>query len=297
MIRLISLCCAFVSACLVAGSVAAARIPQLEALTQDQDRVAVQRPGGGWRMVRRCGVEGQEHPPGLLAEMRRSRLSFDRSPVHVPVVLHVISNSKGEGALSDGVIAEQMRVLEAAYEPHDIFFELELVDRVVDDVWFKGNSESVMRASLAVDPLRTLNIYTYDLGEDSLGYTYMPWDFPEDDYRHGVTVYYGTFPGEQGMPYNEGDTLVHEVGHYFGLLHTFQRGCKAPGDFLPDTPYEKRPGYGCPVGRDTCPNRQGEDPIHNYMDYSEDGCMDHFTPQQGRGMHYILRRFRPGLLE
>ncbi len=279
------------------GVSAAGPLESLRSLAHEQGLVAVQGADGGWRRVRRCGVEGAEMPPGLAQEMRRSRLKRDHSPVEIPVVLHLISNSKGEGAVSDAVIAQQMRVLQAAYEPHNFFFTLQSVNRVVDDIWFQGERENVMRAALAVDPSRHLNIYSFDLGEVALGYTFMPWDYPEDDYRHGVTVFYGTFPGGEGLPYNEGDTLVHEVGHYLGLMHTFQRGCKAPGDFIPDTPYEKRASYGCPVGRDTCPHRPGEDPIHNYMNYSEDGCMDHFTPQQARAMHFVVRRFRPSLLD
>lgn len=47
-----------------------------------------------------------------------------------------------------------------------------------------------------------------------------------------------------------------------------------------DTPAEANPASGCPVGADTCPTKPGLDPVKNFMDYSNDACMDHFTPNQ-----------------
>ncbi len=72
-----------------------------------------------------------------------------------------------------------------------------------------------------------------------------------------------------------GKTAVHEVGHWFGLLHTFQDNtCTAgdSGDFIDDTRQESVATTGCPAGKNSCPGltAPGADPISNFMDYSTD---------------------------
>jgi len=90
-------------------------------------------------------------------------------------------------------------------------------------------------------------------------------------------------PGLSSSPFSEGDTLVHEVGHWLGVEHTFQGGCSGvgddAGDSVRDTEPESFPGAGCPVGRDTCPGG-GPDPITNFMDYTDDCCMYTFSTGQ-----------------
>lgn len=74
-------------------------------------------------------------------------------------------------------------------------------------------------------------------------------------------------PGE-----NSGKTATHEVGHWFGLFHVFEgESCEGDGDFVDDTPAMLGPTKGCPIGKDTCPEQEDLDPIHNYMDYSSSG--------------------------
>ena len=89
----------------------------------------------------------------------------------------------------------------------------------------------------------------------------------------GCNVHAGSMPNGILAYYNQGKTAVHEVGHWFGLLHTFQgSSCDPtdPGDYIEDTPQQSVSTDGCPAGKDSCPELQGLDPIHNFMDYSTD---------------------------
>ena len=53
------------------------------------------------------------------------------------------------------------------------------------------------------------------------------------------------------------------------------------GDLVPDTPPQLTATNGCPTDKDTC-SGGGKDPVHNYMDTSDDDCVDNFTPHVSR---------------
>jgi hypothetical protein len=138
-----------------------------------------------------------------------------------------------------------------------------------------------------------LIVYTANLGGGLLGWATFPQDFQSEPLMDGVVVLNASLPGGTAAPYNEGDTLTHEVGHWVGLYHTFQEGCFAPGDLVKDTPRVGEPNFGAPAmgSVDSCDYGDGVirvDLIDNYMDYVDDVAMFKFTPKQGlRALRYV----------
>jgi Pregnancy-associated plasma protein-A len=156
-----------------------------------------------------------------------------------------------------------------------------------------GADEFKAKKELREGGADALNIYTVS-GGGYLGWSYFPSGYASRPSVDGVVVAFASMPGST-IPgyesYNLGFTATHEAGHWLGLYHTFQGGCNAKGDMIDDTPAEKTPAFGCQVGRDTC-LEDGLDPIHNYMDYSDDPCMDEFTAGQAERMQEQYLYFR-----
>ncbi len=213
----------------------------------------------------------------------------------IPVAFHILRSNTGQYDVTDLVCQDQIDVLNAAFATTNFQFSLLSVDRTNNSTWAAGSDEAGFKAALTIDPTHTLNFYTGNLGGGLLGWAVFPWSFPESSFWHGVVILYSSLPGGSTPNYNEGDTGTHEIGHYLGLYHTFQGGCSGSGDFVADTPAESSPAFGCPTGRNTCTSL-GDDPIHNFMDYTYDPCMYEFTPGQSTRMDAQVALYKPSLL-
>ncbi|RNL63118.1 zinc metalloprotease [Nocardioides marmoriginsengisoli] len=198
--------------------------------------------------------------------------------------------------------------------PTGIEFQLHSITISRNDKWFHARPGSAadkqMKRKLHRGKRQVLNIYLNNeksAGQALLGFARFPWlagRYPKLD---GVTINVETLPGGRARGYNLGDTVVHETGHWLGLLHTFEGGCEAPGDYVADTAPEGQPSFACDKTRDTCPTElppdylPGQplpepvpDPVTNFMDYSYDSCMNHFTPGQRTRMVASFMRYRAG---
>jgi hypothetical protein len=229
--------------------------------------------------------------------------------VTIRTVFHVISAAKLTPAQKDRrqkQIAAQVRVLNNAYagvgaadpSPNSPFrFTRTSTTWTVNSAWSRmqpgTSAEENAKRALHVGGPTTLNIYLANIGGGLLGWA----TFPQSSwgtglFRDGVVVLDESVPGGTMKPYNQGDTATHEIGHWLGLYHTFEGGCSGGGDAVGDTPYESSPAYTCPAGRDSCASKPGRDPITNFMDYSEDSCMNRFSPGQVARMSTTWQQVR-----
>ena len=217
----------------------------------------------------------------------------------INVHFHVINAGSGiaNGDIPDSQIAAQISVLNQAYAAWGWSFNLVSVDRTTNPSWYvmtpSTTAETQAKTALRRGSAADLNIYSANIGDGLLGWATFPSSYATDPLDDGVVLLFSSLPGGSAAPYNLGDTATHEVGHWMGLYHTFQGGCQKTNDTVADTAAERSAAYGCPVGRNTC-SGTGLDPIENFMDYTDDACMDRFSAGQDTRMDAQFSTYRYG---
>jgi len=253
---------------------------------------------------RTCGTRNvtTEELTAIEADFQeRKRMSSTTSAgAIIPVYWHIILNSTGAGTVSATQQNDQIAVLNNAYASGAWKWVLTSTDTTVNDSWFivqpNTAAETQMKSALRKGTAETFNLYSANIGGGLLGWATFPSDYATKPSMDGVVFLYTSAPGGTATNYNEGQTVTHEAGHWMGLYHTFQGGCRLQGDQVADTPAEKSANYGCPAlgSVDSCPNDPGPDPVTNFMDYVNDHCMDNFTPGQFTRIQEQWNAYRAG---
>ena len=234
--------------------------------------------------------------------------------VTIPVVFHILYNTAAEN-ISEAQVMSQMDILNEDFRR---------LNADQDNVWSQAADTQIEFCLASQDPngnptdgiLRMptnltsfgtndamkftsqggsdawpasdyMNFWVCDLGSNLLGYAQFPGGPASTD---GIVCNY-TATGSTGTastPFDLGRTATHEVGHYLNLRHIWGDGGCGASDFVDDTPDSDGPNYGCALGSAACGTT---DMVQNYMDYSDDACMNLFTQGQSDRMNAL---FTPG---
>lgn len=165
-------------------------------------------------------------------------------------------------------------MLNADYSAAGITFHHQGTDRKVSPSWATAGDEMAMKRELRRGSYRDLNVYYLTQpANGTLGHSTYPLinvsEGTDEFWEDGCVILGSTVPGGSREGYDMGRTTTHEVGHWFGLYHTFKGGCESPGDYVSDTPPQKEATDKCPSkAPNSCPDSPGVDGIHNFMDYS-----------------------------
>lgn len=169
--------------------------------------------------------------------------------------------------------------------------------------WLLSFSELVKNTALGGDDAwpssSYLNIWVCNLQNGILGYAVSPGSPESVD---GIVIDYKNFGMADitSQPYHLGRTSTHEVGHWLGLSHTWgdDGGSCAGDDGCEDTPDQSGPTYSCPEFdlTDTCSPIFPGVMFQNYMDYTDDDCMNIFTVNQKNIMRSVMETYRASML-
>jgi hypothetical protein len=247
-----------------------------------------------------CGTHEPSNAGKMSVEQQTARMPIGDAKPGVGAVInvhfHVILKDGTIGDITDSALGEQIRILNGAFHSTGFSFRLGSIDRTTSNAWFSmapgSAAEKAAKFALRQGDGRDLNIYTAEPGAGMVGYATFPVDYTAAPTLDGVVMLHSSMPGGASAPYNLGDQTVHQVGHWLGLYHTYQAACGDNGDMVNDTPATNAPAFGCPIGRDTCGADDSMDPVRNYMDATDDACMNAFTEGQRERIDRQFTAFR-----
>jgi PKD repeat protein len=264
--------------------------------------------------------------------IKRNNGRRDSTVIVIPVVVHVVHNGQQIGFgpnLTDSQVISQIQVLNEDFRRMNadtvntpgifrqfaadtrIEFCLATVDPSGNPTngihrynggqanWSSG-IQNILKPATIWNRDNYLNIWSVDFGGSGLlGYAQFPGGAKNTDgvvigYQYMGRAPYNPVPGR----FNLGRTTTHEVGHWLGLYHIWGDGNCNVDDGVNDTPLAGQANYGCNDTTNSCVGTPVDyyDMVQNYMDYTDDDCMNIFTTGQANRMHAAIHNSRASLL-
>lgn len=263
------------------------------------------------RLAEQQMIQGEHFPLSS-----NTRTTAAPAVIRIPVVVHIVYQNALQN-ISDAQIQSQLEVLNQdfrrknsdtantpdAFRPVASDVAIEFVLATADP---QGRpTTGIIRKSTSVmswqlndrikhastggsdgwDSRRYLNIWVGNL-DKILGYASFPGGSPEND---GIVIAYDAFGTiNVRQPYNLGRTAVHEAGHWLGLKHIWG-DASCGDDGVHDTPKQSTYTVGCPTSfRSSCNNGPAGDMFMNFMDFTNDACLNLFTEGQKERMRSLF---------
>ena len=238
--------------------------------------------------------------------------------IKIPVVVHILYHQPGEN-ISDQRVYSVMEALNqcfrrtnpdtsntpASFKPLAADCEIEfylaisdprrksttgIIHKYTPIAEWQADDKMKFSAEMgedAWDSQKYLNIWVCNVRRIA-GYSSVPGSLAGKD---GIVLDYTVFATNASAGYEMGRTTVHETGHWLGLKHIWG-DAYCGDDLVEDTPKQGNFTSGCPTGiRSSCSNAPAGDMYMNYMDYTNDACINLFTEGQKARMRSL---FDPG---
>lgn len=251
----------------------------------------------------------------ILRQNTNQARTLQGSVIKIPVVVHILYHYPSEN-ISDAVVHQQIDILNKAFRRQnadtintpsrfaglgadcEIEFQLAssdpkrkstngIIRKYTPIKEWNDNDKMKFAAEMgsdAWDSKSYLNIWVCNMRRVA-GYASLPGGPAE---RDGVVLDFPVFGIGNSAGFDQGKTAVHEVGHWLGLRHLWgDEHCGDDG--VHDTPKQAFYNTGCPSGvRITCGNGPDGDMYMNYMDFTNDACMNLFTRGQAQKMQALF---------
>lgn len=255
------------------------------------------------------GQCGTQTPPEYLEQYIRdiNNLEVARNgratTLYVPIFYHFIADNNGAGTKPFAEMLQSHCELNDAYASSDIQFYIAGIDTISNSNYYTFTTYQVGDQIMqAYNRANVCNVYICENPRNVCGYAFFPGSGVKGGGIFVKKSCYGTAT----------TTLAHEMGHYLGLLHTFEgwdynqefvngSNCSNAGDYLCDTPADFLDfRWSCPyTGNQTDNNGDLYRTVIDqtlYMSYSLDGCQNRFSPMQRTKTYTTLQDYRANLL-